>query len=73
MKKQSLTRHEAALIVGVSRPTLSQWVKSGRIQAIRKDPTKKKSPYLFTLQTCLAALNNPIHTVAVSDGRLHEE
>ncbi|MEG1464996.1 MAG: helix-turn-helix domain-containing protein [Hafnia sp.] len=66
MEKFSLDTDEACEFLGISRPTLTSWVKTGRLIATRKNPTKAKSPYLFTRQACIAALQDPLHTVAVS-------
>ncbi|WP_071933909.1 helix-turn-helix domain-containing protein [Xenorhabdus hominickii] len=66
MDRYPLTFDEACNFVGVSPPTLRNWIRTGRLVAARKDPTKKQSPYLITRQNCIAALNNPIHTIKVS-------
>ncbi|HEJ9030280.1 TPA: helix-turn-helix domain-containing protein [Serratia marcescens] len=73
MDKYSLSRSEACNFLGISAPTLTSWIRSGRLQATRKDPSKTKSPYLITRQACIAALNNPIHTVPVSADSETEE
>ncbi|MEZ0582486.1 helix-turn-helix domain-containing protein [Erwinia sp. STN24] len=73
MEAYSLTLDEACAFLGISRPTASNWIRSGRLTATRKDPSKNKSPYLVTRQACIAALNNPLHTVAVSAADAHEE
>nr|MBJ7889575.1 helix-turn-helix domain-containing protein [Serratia sp. PAMC26656] len=73
MDKYSLTREEACAFLGVSAPTLTAWIRSGRLTATRKDPTKPKSPYLITRNACIAALNIPIHTVPVSAADATEE
>ncbi|QNO00924.1 excisionase [Serratia phage vB_SspM_BZS1] len=73
MDKYSLTRDEACAFLGVSAPTLTAWIRSGRLSATRKDPTKPKSPYLITRNACIAALNIPIHTVPVSAADTTEE
>ncbi|MFU9138491.1 helix-turn-helix domain-containing protein [Erwinia tasmaniensis] len=73
MSAYSLTLDEACAFLGISRPTASNWIRTGRLTATRKDPSKSKSPYLVTRQACIAALNNPLHTVAVSAGDAHEE
>ncbi|MDN0089237.1 helix-turn-helix domain-containing protein [Yersinia nurmii] len=65
MDKYSLTFDEACEFLGISRPTLSQWIKSGRLTASRKT-SAKQSPYIITRQACIAAIQNPLHTVAVS-------
>ncbi|WP_152671541.1 helix-turn-helix domain-containing protein [Xenorhabdus khoisanae] len=66
MDRYPLTFDEACGFIGISPPTLRKWIRTGRLVASRKDPTKKQSPYLITRQNCIAALNNPIHTISVS-------
>ncbi|WP_434801586.1 helix-turn-helix domain-containing protein [Serratia symbiotica] len=73
MEAYPFTLSEACTFLGISKPTASSWIRSGRLVATRKDPYKSKSPYLTTPQACLAALNNPMHTVAVSAVDAHEE
>ncbi|HAH6929859.1 TPA: DUF4222 domain-containing protein [Escherichia coli] len=63
-----LTLDEACQFLKISRPTATNWIRTGRLQATRKDPTKPKSPYLTTRQACIAALQSPLHTVQVSAG-----
>ena len=73
MEAYALTPDEACAFLGISRSTASNWIRSGRLTATRKDPSKPKSPYLVTRRACIAALNNPMHTVAVSAADKHEE
>lgn len=68
MESYSLTLDEACQFLKISRPTATDWIRTGRLQATRKDPTKPKSPYLTTRQACIAALQSPLHTVQVSAG-----
>ncbi|EAA8586825.1 DNA-binding protein [Salmonella enterica] len=68
MESHSLTLDEACAFLKISRPTATNWIRTGRLQATRKDPTKPKSPYLTTQQACIAALQSPLHTVKVSAG-----
>ncbi|EBR8431416.1 helix-turn-helix domain-containing protein [Salmonella enterica] len=68
MESHSLTLDEACAFLKISRPTATNWIRTGRLQATRKDPTKPKSPYLTTRQACIAALQSPLHTVKVSAG-----
>ncbi|EBJ5099386.1 DNA-binding protein [Salmonella enterica] len=68
MESHSLTLDEACAFFKISRPTATNWIRTGRLQATRKDPTKPKSPYLTTRQACIAALQSPLHTVKVSAG-----
>lgn len=72
MELHSLTLDEACAFLQISRPTATNWIRSGRLQATRKDPTKPKSPFLTTRQACIAALNSPLHTIDVSAGDAHK-
>ncbi len=45
MESHSLTLDEACAFLQISRPTATNWIRSGRLQATRKDPAKPKSPY----------------------------
>ncbi|EAN3306086.1 helix-turn-helix domain-containing protein [Salmonella enterica] len=55
MEKLTLTRKEAAAILGISTATVTQWVLEGRLKAYRVS-NRPKSPYLFTSEDCQAAL-----------------
>lgn len=55
MEKLTLTRKEAAELLGISTVTVVQWVQEGRLKAYRVSD-KPKSPYLFTREDCLVAL-----------------
>lgn len=55
MDKLTLTRKEAAELLGISTVTVTQWVREGRLKAYRVS-NRPKSPYLFTREDCLAAL-----------------
>ncbi|WP_342606000.1 helix-turn-helix domain-containing protein [Pantoea agglomerans] len=55
MGKVTVTKKEAAELLGISIVTLSKWVLEGRLKAYRKG-NNLKSPYLFTREDCLAAL-----------------
>ncbi len=44
MEPYSLTLDEACHFLKISRPTAINWIRTGRLQATRKDPTKNKSP-----------------------------
>lgn len=55
MEKITLTRKEAAELLGISTATVTQWVLEGRLKAYRVSD-KPKSPYLFTREDCQAAL-----------------
>uniref|UniRef100_UPI003BAB37EC helix-turn-helix domain-containing protein n=1 Tax=Phytobacter massiliensis TaxID=1485952 RepID=UPI003BAB37EC len=67
MEKLTLTRKEAAELLGISTATVTQWVLEGRLKAYRVSD-KPKSPYLFTREDCLIALQ----TVPVEPTRLKE-
>lgn len=55
MEKLTLTRKEAAELLGISTATVTQWVLDGRLKAYRVSD-RPKSPYLFTKEDCQAAL-----------------
>ncbi|MBS6487125.1 MAG: excisionase family DNA-binding protein [Citrobacter freundii] len=55
MEKLTLTRKEAAELLGLSTATVTQWVLEGRLKAYRVSD-RPKSPYLFTREDCQAAL-----------------
>ncbi|EEH9026692.1 excisionase family DNA-binding protein [Salmonella enterica subsp. enterica serovar Newport] len=55
MEKLTLTRKEAAELLGISTATVTQWVLEGRLKAYRVSD-RPKSPYLFTREDCQAAL-----------------
>ncbi|HAU4725397.1 TPA: helix-turn-helix domain-containing protein [Citrobacter freundii] len=55
MEKLTLTRKEAAELLGLSTATVTQWVLEGRPKAYRVS-NRPKSPYLFTKEDCQAAL-----------------
>lgn len=53
MEKLTLTRKQAAELLGIS--TATQWVLEGRLKVYRVS-SRPKSPYLFTREDCQAAL-----------------
>lgn len=55
MEKLTLTRKQAAELLGISTGTVTQWVLEGRLKAYRVS-SSPKSPFLFTREDCLAAL-----------------
>ena len=55
VEKLTLTRKEAAAILGISTATVTQWVLEGRLKAYRVSE-RPKSPYLFTKEDCQTAL-----------------
>lgn len=67
LEKLTLTRKEAAELLGISTATVTQWVLEGRLKAYRVSD-KPKSPYLFTREDCLIALQ----AVPVEPTRLNE-
>ncbi len=55
MEKLTMTRKEAAELLGISTAIVTQWVLEGRLKAYRVSD-RPKSPYLFTKEDCKAAL-----------------
>lgn len=55
LEKLTLTRKEAAELLGISTATVTQWVLDGRLKAYRVSD-RPKSPYLFTKEDCQTAL-----------------
>ncbi|ECJ6125532.1 helix-turn-helix domain-containing protein [Salmonella enterica] len=55
LEKLTLTRKEAAELLGISTATVTQRVLEGRLKAYRVS-SRPKSPYLFTREDCQAAL-----------------
>lgn len=56
MEKLTLTRKEAAELLGISIATVTQWVQEGRLKAYRVSD-RPKSPYLFAREDCQAAIS----------------
>lgn len=56
LDKLTLTRKEAAELLGISIATITQWVQEGRLKAYRVSD-RPKSPYLFTREDCQAAIS----------------
>lgn len=73
MEEKIFTRDEAADFLRVSEGTVAEWIKSGRLVATRKNPEKKKSPYLICKSDCIAALKNPIHNQPVNAVDVQED
>ena len=73
MEEEVFTRDEAAAFLKVDKGTIAQWIKSGRLAATRKNPHKKKSPYLICKTDCIAAVKNPIHNQPVNAVDVQEE
>lgn len=73
MDEEVFTRDEAAAFLKVDKGTIAQWIKSGRLAATRKNPHKKKSPYLICKTDCIAAVKNPIHNQPVNAVDVQEE
>lgn len=59
MDKITLTRSEAAELLGISTATVTQWVRTGRLKAYRVSD-KSRSPYLFTKDDCMTALKSVV-------------
>jgi hypothetical protein len=72
MEEKIFTRDEAADFLRVSKGTVAEWIKSGRLAATRKNP-KKKSPYLICKTDCIAAVKNPIHNQPVNAVDVQED
>ncbi|MBK4248727.1 TraR/DksA C4-type zinc finger protein [Enterobacter hormaechei] len=70
MEQYSITLNQACAMLGISRPTAANWIRTGRLQATRKDPSKPKSPYLTTRQAAIQA--HRIDRNAVSAERCEE-
>ncbi|MFP2561178.1 excisionase family DNA-binding protein [Enterobacter ludwigii] len=56
MEKNTLTRKEAAELLGISTATVTQCVLEGRLKAYQVSD-RPKSPYLFTREDCQAAIS----------------
>ena len=67
MEKLTLTRKEAAELLGISRGTVTRWVLEGRLKAYRISDSPR-SALLFTREDCMAALQ----AVPVEPVRLRE-
>lgn len=73
MEKITLTRKDAAKLLGISTATVTEWVASGRLKAYRIND-KPKSPYLFIREDCLAALQAvPVEPVRLRERDVHHE
>lgn len=55
MERLTLTRKEAAELLGISTATVTQWFLEGRLKAYRVSD-RPKSPYLFTREDCQVAI-----------------
>ena len=73
MEEEVFTRDEAAAFLTLDKGTVAQWIKSGRLAATRKNPHKKKSPYLICKTDCIAAVKNPIHNQPVNAVDVQED
>ncbi|MHA0917160.1 helix-turn-helix domain-containing protein [Kosakonia cowanii] len=73
MEEVIFTRDEAAAFLRISEGTVAEWIKTGRLPATRKNPSKKKSPYLICKTDCIAALKNPIHNQPVNAVDVQED
>ncbi|WP_242633932.1 helix-turn-helix domain-containing protein [Atlantibacter hermannii] len=73
MEEEVFTRDEAAAFLKLDKGTIVQWIKSGRLAATRKNPQKKKSPYLICKSDCIAAVKNTIHNQPVNAVDVQED
>ncbi|WP_249540002.1 helix-turn-helix domain-containing protein [Escherichia coli] len=55
MEEEIFTREEAASYLKVDKGTITQWIRSGRLQAAKINPDKPKSPYRICKSDCIAA------------------
>ena len=73
MEKLTLTRKEAAELLGISRGTVTRWVLEGRLKAYRISDSPK-SPLLFTREDCMAALQAvPVEPVRLREREVKRE
>ena len=67
VEKLTLTGKEAAELLGISVGTVTQWVLNGRLKAYRVN-NRPKSPYLFTREDCLNALQAvPVELIRLNE------
>lgn len=66
MEEEIFTREEAASYLKVDKGTITQWIRSGRLQAAKINPDKPKSPYRICKSDCIAALKSVRHNSAVN-------
>ncbi|WP_438436547.1 helix-turn-helix domain-containing protein [Kluyvera georgiana] len=74
MEEEIFTREEAASYLKVDKGTITQWIRSGRLQASKINPDKPKSPYRICKSDCIAALksvrhNSPVNAVDVQEDK----
>ena len=73
VERITLTRKEAAELLGISTVTVVQWVQEGRLKAYRVSD-KPKSPYLFTREDCMVALQAvPVEPVRLREKEVRRE
>ncbi|WP_312227610.1 helix-turn-helix domain-containing protein [Pseudescherichia sp.] len=66
MEEEIFTREEAAAFLKLDKGTITQWIRSGRLQAAKINPDKPKSPYRICKSDCIAALKSTRHNSAVN-------
>ncbi len=57
MEEEIFTREEAASYLKVDKGTITQWIRSGRLQAAKINPDKPKAHIAFASQTALRRLS----------------
>ncbi|WP_285112724.1 helix-turn-helix domain-containing protein [Leclercia adecarboxylata] len=73
MEEEIFTREEAASYLKVDKGTITQWIRSGRLQAAKINPEKPKSPYRICKSDCIAALKSVRHNSVVNAVGVQEE
>ncbi|MEI7219333.1 helix-turn-helix domain-containing protein [Pectobacterium carotovorum] len=72
-EEEVFTREEAAAFLKVDKGTISQWIRTGRLQATKINPAKPKSPYRIFKSDCIAALKGQVHNSCVNAVDVHED
>ncbi|HHX9846660.1 TPA: helix-turn-helix domain-containing protein [Salmonella bongori] len=73
VEEEIFTREEAASYLKVDKGTITQWIRSGRLQAAKINPNKPKSPYRICKSDCIAALKSVRHNSAVNAVGMQED
>ncbi|WP_255082624.1 helix-turn-helix domain-containing protein [Escherichia coli] len=73
VEEEIFTREEAASYLKVDKGTITQWIRSGRLQAAKINPDKPKSPYRICKSDCIAALKSVRHNSAVNAVDVQED
>ncbi|WP_239986840.1 helix-turn-helix domain-containing protein [Cronobacter sakazakii] len=66
VEEEIFTREEAAAFLKLDKGTVTQWIRSGRLQAAKINPEKPKSPYRICKSDCIAALKSTRHNSNVN-------